>query len=186
MLHSIMADRKKMALVFALCMLLLFASLGSFDLGMQLGYTSGHNTAPPSKLVSTYTEIELAPNQTMVVITQPYTISIVNLSYSIAAVSPDAQKHLTVEMTVYAFGNQIYTTGYTDFTTGDLRLTNANRTVFSIEFRANPKNIQPVVLDFPSGLYISGNSLKISSQTLGPIQLGVINNGLEKDHWESQ
>lgn len=161
-----MADRKKMSTAFAICILLLFASLGSFDLGMGLGYKSGYLTGfskgTQMNVISTFTEIELAPNQTMVVITQPYSASVVNLSYSIAAVSPVVQKALTVKMSVYAFNTLIYSTDYTEFTTGIVKLTNANKTVFSIVFRANPKNVRTVVMDFPSGLYVTGNKLQIS------------------------
>ncbi|MCL5782595.1 MAG: hypothetical protein M1476_01635 [Candidatus Thermoplasmatota archaeon] len=136
------------------------ASIGFFELGLNqgeaIGYQTGFSNGSNTILIQSLTQVELQANQTVTIVTQPFSANNINVYYSFVIADPYSQ-NATVEMSISASGHPLFDTGYHSTDSGNASLSTANLNVLTITFRANQNNGGPIILEFNSPLRISFN-----------------------------
>ena len=153
--------RKKSLLIsFIVISLVIFASIGFFELGFSRGKTEGYNAGyfagTNTILIQSGTQVQLQPNQTLTIVTLPFSASNTDVYYSFVIGGPYSL-NATVEMNVSSPGHTLFGTGYIhpidSVSSTSLSTTDVN--VLNLIFRANPNNKGLIVLEFNSPLRIS-------------------------------
>lgn len=150
-------EKRKFIAAVVITVIIVLASVGFFEIGLEMGKTRGYNQGfskgSESILLQAFTEIQLQPNQSLLVVTQPLSSDSINLSYSFVVATLSSQPG-TVEMNVSALGHQVFSTGFCSGQSGSVSIdaTNINETPLNIVFKANSNNTSMVILDITTPL----------------------------------
>ena len=150
-------EKRKFIVAMFIGIIIVVASAGFFEIGLEMGKTQGYNQGfskgSESILLQTFTEIQLQPNQSFLVVTQPLASGSINLSYSFVVATPFSQPG-TVEMDVSALSLLVFSTGFCSGASGfvSINATNINETPLNIIFKADSNNTSMVILDITTPL----------------------------------
>ena len=149
-----MVETRNLIMAFAMTAIIIAASVGFFEWGMNKGdmkgYQNDFSNGKSSTIIQSFTQIQLQPNQSLLIITFPLPFDNIILSYSFFVGTPFS-KSGTVEMVVSALGHPVFSTGYRSNASGGVSI-NLNETELSIFFKANQNNTAMVVLEINSPL----------------------------------
>ena len=152
-----MVEIRKLIPAMVIGAIIVVASAGFFEIGLEMGKTQGYNQGfsegSESILLQAFTEFQLQPNQSLLVVTQPLSSDSINVSYSLVVAEPFSQSG-TVEMDVSALSHLVFSTGFCSGASGSVSLnaTNSNETPLNIIFKANSNNTSMVILDITTPL----------------------------------
>lgn len=149
--------------IVSLVVVIILSSFSFYELGFMegnnAGYATGFSQGSSAKLISTFTEVKLAPNGTFYISPPPPKGNTVAIEYGIVAISSNGQNNVSADLVVVGGGSVIYNTGYHGSNEGIFQIYNATSYEFiNIFIRANPQNSATITLEFNSPLqYIYGN-----------------------------
>jgi hypothetical protein len=149
-----MVEKRNLIVAFAMTAIIIAASVGFFEWGMNIGetkgYQNGFSNGESSTIIQSLTQVQLQPNQSLLIITFPLPFNNIILSYSFVVVTPFS-KSGTVEMNVSALGHPVFSTGYRSNASGGVSI-KLNETELTIFFKANQNNTAMIVLEINSPL----------------------------------
>ncbi len=143
---------------------LISASVGFYELGLNqgkdLGYQNGFSQGSSSTIIQSFTQIQMLPNNTVLINTQPFSANNITVVYSFFV--SGAVQNKTVDMSVSAWeasgpGKALFSTNYQSNDSGNVYLPANNLSQLVITFRASPHNSGTVDLVFNSPLRIVFN-----------------------------
>ena len=155
-----MWSKRHLLIVFGVIVIVVSASIGFFELGLSRGETEGYNAGYfaglNAILIQSGTQVQLQPNQTLTIVTLPFSASNTDVYYSFVISGPYSL-NATVEMNLSSPGHTLVGTGYIHSmnSVSSLSLSTTNVNVLTIMFRANQNNNGPTVLEFNSPLRMS-------------------------------
>ncbi|MHB1709048.1 MAG: hypothetical protein ACYCT2_06205 [Thermoplasmataceae archaeon] len=149
-----MVEKRNLIAAFAMTVIIVAASVGFFEWGMTTGLTKGYQNGfyegKSSTIIQGVTEVQLQPNQSLLIATFPLPFDSIILSYSFVVATPFL-KTGTVEMNVSALGHLAFSTGYRSNASGYVSV-KLNETPLNIIFKANKNNTVMIVMEITSPL----------------------------------
>ena len=143
---------------------LISASIGFYELGLNqgkdIGYQNGFSQGSSSTIIQSFTQIQMLPNNTVMINTQPFSANNITVEYSFFV--SGAGQNQTVDMSVSAWevsgsGKALFSTNYKSNESGNVYLPAKNLSQLVITFTANPHNSGVIDLVFNGPLLILFN-----------------------------